>query len=125
MPHQDFRYIQTNFHVVFLQIRPPVSKHQPTINFFVHYSPSPYTTESPSAAGIRPHGVRRRGGISGCFPLCSSLAPGRRTAPESCRLPSPVPTLLPDGPAGSRSPTPGERGLQILLPDGKRLLSYP
>src|SRR5690606_2019053 len=83
----------------------------------------PCTTESPSAAGIHPHGARRCGETSGCFPLCSSLAPGRRTAPESCRLPSPAPTPLPDDPAGSRSPTPGERGPQILLLDGSLLLS--
>src|SRR5690554_2263862 len=51
---------------------------------------TPYTTESPSAAGIHPHDARRCGETSGCFPLCSSLAPGRRTAPESCRLPSPA-----------------------------------
>src|SRR5690606_13771466 len=78
---------------------------------------TPYTTESPSEASIRLHAARRCGETSGCFPLCSSLAPGRRTTPGSCRLPSPAPIPLPDGPADSRSPSPEERGLQILLPD--------
>src|SRR5690606_35519850 len=81
--------------------------HESTIDIFLQLLSTstllltPSTTESPSAAGIHPHAARRCGETSGCFPLCSSLAPGRRTAPESCRLPSPVPTLLPDGPAGS------------------------
>ena len=61
--------------------------------------------------------------LPGVFPPCSSLAPGRRTTPGSCRLPSPVPTLLPDGPAGSLSPTPGGHGIQILLLDESLLLS--